>query len=111
PTFTAVRLASGAIVLAVLAAAAPRARERQREPSGSIAARGCALFVYAAAFSFAYLRLGAGTGALVLFGTVQAAMIGWSALRGTRPSATEAIGLAVALAGLVLLVRPGLARP
>src|SRR5207248_11407015 len=38
---------------------------------------GLALFVYAAAFSFAYIDLSAGTGALLLFGAVQATMILW----------------------------------
>src|SRR5689334_3880795 len=117
PSFTAVRLASGALVLALVARIArprpadstgPRASAPGERPA-AMAARGGALFVYAAAFSFAYLRLGAGTGALVLFATVQATMIGWSALRGTRPTAIETAGLAVALAGLVVLVRPGLA--
>jgi hypothetical protein len=36
-----------------------------------------ALFVYAAGFSFAYRTLSAATGALLLFGAVQATMIGY----------------------------------
>src|SRR4030095_11885929 len=48
-----------------------------------------ALFAYAAAFSFAYLRLTAATGALILFALVQATMIGVSIARGDRPGMIE----------------------
>jgi drug/metabolite transporter (DMT)-like permease len=70
-----------------------------------------ALFVYAAAFSFAYLAMSAATGALLLFGSVQATMIGYGVLRGERLRALQLIGLALALAGLVSLMLPGLAAP
>ena len=43
-----------------------------------------ALFAYAAAFSFAYNTLSAGTGALLLFGAVQATMILWGLRDGER---------------------------
>src|SRR6202171_5207754 len=43
-----------------------------------------ALFAYAAAFSFAYNILSAGTGALLLFGAVQATMILWGFRKGER---------------------------
>jgi drug/metabolite transporter (DMT)-like permease len=105
-TFTAVRIASGAAVLALVLALARRAR-----PAGGTAWSALALFGYAAAFSLAYLRIGAGVGALILFGAVQLTMVGWSALRGARPSAVQTIGLAVALAGLGWLALPGAAAP
>jgi len=55
--------------------------------------------------------LSAGTGALILFGAVQATMI-VSALRsGERPHRLEWCGLLLALAGLVYLVLPGLTAP
>src|SRR6185295_3841743 len=63
-SFTAVRLASGALVLALLARGRPL-----REGSWTSAA---ALVAYAGAFSLAYLRLPTGVGALVLFSAVQA---------------------------------------
>ena len=69
------------------------------------------LFTYAAAFSYAYLQLTAGTGALVLFGSVQATMIGWGILTGERLHRIEWLGLAAALAGLVILTFPGLSAP
>jgi len=70
-----------------------------------------ALFVYAIAFSFAYLRLGAATGALILFVSVQGTMVGAGLVRGDRPTASEAAGLAIALAGFVALMLPGLGAP
>lgn len=103
-SFTAIRLASGAAVLWVLA------RGGARGAAGSWAS-GLALFAYAAAFSFAYLRLSTATGALILFAAVQASMIGYGVAKGERPRALEWLGLAVAAGGLVVLVRPGLAAP
>jgi drug/metabolite transporter (DMT)-like permease len=70
-----------------------------------------ALFAYAAAFSLAYLRLGAGVGALVLFACVQATMIGWGIKCGERPSRVEWSGFAIALAGLAVLTLPGAVAP
>src|SRR5438045_4402298 len=70
-----------------------------------------ALFVYAAAFSFAYNTLAAGTGALLLFGAVQATMIFWGSRKGERLHPIQIVGLIVAMIGLVVLVFPGLSAP
>jgi drug/metabolite transporter (DMT)-like permease len=70
-----------------------------------------ALFAYAAAFSFAYNTLSAGTGALLLFGAVQATMILWGFRKGDRLRIIQILGLLVALTGLVMLVFPGLSAP
>src|SRR5207248_1934721 len=70
-----------------------------------------ALFAYAAAFSFAYVDLSAGTGALLLFGAVQATMILWGLHKGERLDAIQIAGLVVAVTGLVILVFPGLSAP
>jgi drug/metabolite transporter (DMT)-like permease len=107
-TFTAVRLVSGALMLALLV----RAREgtlmplRKGSPIGAVA-----LFAYALPFSFAYLRIGAAVGALVLFGVVQLTMIGYAIFRGERPSGFAWIGLVLALAGLMTLTFPAVIRP
>jgi drug/metabolite transporter (DMT)-like permease len=69
------------------------------------------LFLYAVAFSFAYLSLSAGTGALILFGVVQATMILAGLLSGERPHVLQWAGLLIAVAGLVYLVFPGLSAP
>ncbi|MFC0401810.1 DMT family transporter [Paraburkholderia rhizosphaerae] len=70
-----------------------------------------ALIVYAAAFSFAYVGLPAGTGALLLFGAVQASMIGYALWSGERLHPRQWLGMMLALAGLVGLVLPGVAAP
>ena len=115
-SFTAIRLASGAGVLALLAR--PRAEratlatgaERATLRTGSWLSA-LALFAYAAPFSFSYLSLGAALGALVLFGAVQVTMVGWGILRGERPSALAWLGMALALAGLLGLTWPGRSAP
>jgi drug/metabolite transporter (DMT)-like permease len=105
-TFTSVRLISGAAALALVVAF----RRRPRSRSGSIAS-GFWLFLYAAAFSLAYLRIGAGVGALLLFGAVQVTMLGWSVARGVRPTPVEWLGIMVALSGLAYLTIPGASTP
>ena len=70
-----------------------------------------ALFVYAAGFSFAYTSLSAGTGALLLFGAVQATMIAWGLHKGERLSTIQSAGFIIAVTGLVVLVLPGVSAP
>src|SRR5438128_5497652 len=72
---------------------------------------GLALFAYAATFSFAYNTLSAGTGALILFGAVQATMILWGFRKGERLHTIQIVGLVVAVTGLVVLLLPGLSAP
>jgi drug/metabolite transporter (DMT)-like permease len=55
--------------------------------------------------------LGAGTGALILFASVQVGIFGWAIVRGDRPGALEWLGLAVALGAFAWLVSPGLVAP
>jgi drug/metabolite transporter (DMT)-like permease len=71
----------------------------------------CALFAYAACFSFAYVSMSAATGALLLFGSVQASMMGYAIVKGERLSTLQMLGFALALAGLVVLMLPGLVAP
>ncbi len=106
--YTGIRLAAGALALAALLALVNRGQRFQVAGSWAGAA---ALLGYALAFSVAYVVLGAGTGALILFASVQVGVIGWAIVRGDRPTALEWIGLAVAFAGLVYLVLPGLVAP
>ena len=109
-TFTGVRLLAGALVLAGVLALRPSPPRGRGGRSGSWASA-LALFVYAAAFSLAYLSLATGTGALLLFGAVQLTMIGWGRVRGERLRPIQSVGVAAALAGLVLLVAPGVTAP
>lgn len=105
-SFTAIRIVAGAAVLAVLM------RVRGAGPLAAGSWRSAvALFVYAAAFSFAYLGLSAATGALLLFGAVQATMIGFGLWRGERFKGWQWLGLALAGGGLLMLLLPGLVAP
>jgi drug/metabolite transporter (DMT)-like permease len=70
-----------------------------------------ALFVYAAGFSFAYMSLSAATGALLLFGSVQATMISHGIWAGERMDRLQLIGFVLAFGGLVGLLLPGLSSP
>jgi drug/metabolite transporter (DMT)-like permease len=107
-SFTVIRLISGTVTLAALLLATGKTKRITRNGNWASA---LFLFAYAIAFSFAYIGLTTGTGALILFGCVQLTMFGVSLYRGVRPSALEWIGLAVAFAGLIYLVLPGLAAP
>jgi drug/metabolite transporter (DMT)-like permease len=105
-SFTFIRIVSGAVVLwLIVKMRKVRWREAGNWPSA------VALFGYAAAFSFAYISLSAGTGALLLFGAVQATMILWGLRHGERLHALQIIGLTMAVIGLVVLVFPGLSAP
>ena len=105
-SFTAIRIVAGAVALALIV----RMRDGRQALGGSWLSA-LALFAYAAGFSYAYLGLTAGTGALLLFGAVQATMIGRGLATGERLGAWQTVGLALALAGLVALLLPGLAAP
>jgi drug/metabolite transporter (DMT)-like permease len=100
-SFTAVRLGSAALVMAVLARVGGKGRAHGGSWSSAVV-----LFIYAIAFSLAYLQIGAGLGALLLFGAVQVTMIAWGLLQGERPDSAEWSGLALAILGLLVLTHP-----
>jgi hypothetical protein len=105
-SFTAIRLLSGAAMLILVARATGGTRSgRGNWPSA------LALFAYAAGFSFAYVSLPAATGALLLFGAVQATMVGYGIWRGERLHGRQWTGLLLAFCGLVGLLLPGLSAP
>lgn len=122
-SFTAIRLASGALMLALLMVlTSTTGRSAQKlatqnlaatqdmltAPShGSYLAAGL-LFVYAIGFSYAYVLLDTATGALVLFAAVQISMMFISYLQGHRLNLLEIVGALVAFAGFGYLVWPSL---
>ena len=127
-SFTLVRILSGAIALWLILRSRRLKVDRTASPlveSSSGSSRvtrhssqasgnwpsAFALFAYAAAFSFAYVDLSAGTGALLLFGAVQATMIVWGFRQGERFDGLQIIGFVVAIVGLIVLVFPGLSAP
>ncbi|MDX2447686.1 MAG: DMT family transporter [Desulfobacterales bacterium] len=106
--FTSVRLLSGALVLLCILIFSDKKNGSSTKGSWSAA---CMLFTYAVTFSFAYLTLNTGTGALILFGSVQITMIIWSLFSGNRLLPIEWMGVIVAFSGIVYLVLPGVTAP
>ncbi len=104
--FTLMRLASGALTLVIIVLIVNRKPIREIANAGTWLSA-FALFAYALGFSVAYLWLGAGMGALMLFATVQITMLGTAIVKGDRPSRMEVTGLVLALGGFVALVSPG----
>lgn len=107
-SFTTVRLVAGAATLALLSTTLGKTKNALKSGQWISA---FFLFAYAICFSFAYLGMTAGTGALILFGAVQITMIMSAAISGNRPGTLELTGIAIAFAGLVYLVFPGLTAP
>jgi len=114
--FTIVRLLSGSIalyfILRVHQGIASSATDESsiQQSKGSWFASFC-LFTYAIAFSYAYVYLDTGTGALLLFGSVQIFMITYSLITGARLLKIEWFGLITAFIGFVYLVYPELNTP
>ncbi|MFC3205449.1 DMT family transporter [Aquamicrobium soli] len=109
--FTGIRLVSGAAVLALIVFIRARAETR---PMGALKGSwsgAAALLLYAVAFSVAYVMIGAGPGALILFASVQISMIAWAIVKGDRPAFLEWTGMGIAIIALAYLVSPGLTAP
>jgi drug/metabolite transporter (DMT)-like permease len=133
-TFTSVRLISGAIILSILVLLIPKLSKNKTGDlkhfdssnaypnfytrlcrlcslNQSNWLGGLALFAYAAGFSFSYISLPTGTGALILFATVQITMITFALCQGSRFGFAQWFGFVVALVGLVYLFLPGISAP
>lgn len=107
--FTSVRLLSGAAVLFTIMLIT-KGRDNKPKSTGSWYAA-FMLFLYATAFSFAYIALDTATGALILFGVVQVTMVGVFVAAGNRLHKSEWCGIALAFAGFVYLIAPDLRTP
>jgi drug/metabolite transporter (DMT)-like permease len=105
-TFTTVRIVAGAVALWIIV----RLRDHAPVRAGNWLSA-LALFAYACSFSFAYTSLPAGTGALLLFGAVQATMIGYGLWSGEHLRSLQLAGLGCAFAGLIGLMLPGISAP
>ncbi|GAB7223754.1 DMT family transporter [Vibrio owensii] len=109
-SFTLIRLLSGAVTLIVIMLL--RGNWRRQIPTTRFSVfAGVALFGYAALFSFAYVKLAAGTGALLLFGAVQLTLLALYWWQGQRFKRLELIGIAVSLLGFAWLMLPSATRP
>jgi len=102
--FAVIRTAAGAAMLAVLVAR--RGQGGIQLMSRKRMAGALALAVYMIGFSWSYLTLGAGLGALILFGVLQIVMFGWAVVEGQKISALKWVGCSIAMAGLVVLLWP-----
>ena len=105
-SFTTIRLVAGALTLWLLVSL-----RRNRKTGKGNWLSAMALFVYAVAFSYAYVSLSAATGALLLFGAVQVTMIGYGLWSGERLQGLQLAGFMLALGGLVGLLLPGITAP
>lgn len=106
--FTVIRLLSGAIVLLAILKIS---NNKSTSPTKGSWSASLMLFIYAVAFSFAYVTLDTGTGALILFGSVQITMILLSLISGNRLHITEWGGVSLAFIGFVYLMLPGVTTP
>ena len=102
-SFALIRVLSGAIMLCVIVTIQRRSLPVMA-PGRLVGA--VSLVAYMAGFSLAYATLEAGLGALILFGTVQVTMFGWSAWRGQRPLLRQIMGATIAFGGLMLVLWP-----
>lgn len=100
--FAAIRVAAGAVVLLALV----RARGLALPWRGRLGPV-LALTAYMLGFSAAYLGLEAGTGALILFATVQVTMFAGALRGGEVLPPRRWLGAGLALAGLAALLLPG----
>ena len=105
-SFMSIRLLSGAATLWLLVRLG-----RGGQRLGGDWRSALALLTYAIAFTFAYVGLTAGTGALLLFGAVQVVMIAAGFVGGERIDRSIALGWLLAVAGLILLLLPGISAP
>ncbi|BBB25881.1 DMT family transporter [Amphritea japonica] len=109
-SFTVIRLLSGIVVLSLLWLLQQSHKAKCSDGRGSWRAA-VMLFIYALAFSYAYLSLDTGTGALILFGAVQITMILVSLFKGNRLLWIEWLGLLLAFSGFVYLLAPVISTP
>ncbi len=108
PSFTGIRLLSGAITLFIILTI--KGSNKGALSKGSWTA-GLMLFLYAITFSYAYLSVDTGTGALILFGSVQITMIMLSLVSGTRLHLIEWSGVIIAFTGFIYLILPDITTP
>ncbi len=97
-SFASIRVIAGALVLGVIVFPRWRVQGRAKADWRTVAA----LFVYMAFFAFAYLSLSTGTGALLLFGSVQLSVPVIAALGGLV-FLSEEVSLRLVLASVATL--------
>ncbi|MDX2367127.1 MAG: DMT family transporter [Colwellia sp.] len=111
-SFTGIRLLAGAIALFIILSikGGMKGSNKGAVSKGSWTAS-LSLFLYAITFSYAYLSVDTGTGALILFGSVQITMIMLSLISGTRLHLIEWSGVILAFTGFIYLILPNITTP
>lgn len=116
-SFTSIRLFSGALFLLFLVRIKAKTTNTKNKATTHINNKqgrwlpAFFLFIYAGAFSFGYISLDTGTGALILFGSVQVTMIVADIIKGKKLVLIEWLGLFLAFIGLFYLLLPGATAP
>ena len=108
-SFTLIRLFSGAVILFFF-----YVKYRKSEPlrwNKNMFFAPAMLFSYALFFSLSYVQIDAGTGALILFASVQLTMMTAAFLQGQTLNGQEKIGVMLAVSGFVYLLLPGINMP
>lgn len=108
-SFTLVRLFSGSTVLFYFLFKFKKdgsSRSRERKFLAPLF-----LFSYALFFSLSYVQMKAGTGALILFGSVQLTMIIASLIKKQKMSGWQFFGVLLAFVGFINLLLPGIQMP
>ncbi len=101
--FAAIRVVTGALVLALMVIARNRSLPQPIKPQLVPVA---SLTIYMLGFSFAYVAMDAGLGALVLFGGVQLTMFAAVLAEGVMPPLQRWLGMGLAMTGLMMLTLP-----
>ena len=105
-SFSLIRVSSGAVVLLIFWLLSTRRVKIEWNIKNSIF-----LAVYILAFSYAYIKIDAGVGALLLFGTVQLSMIFYGIFHGEKLTLKRGLGVGIALVGIIILLLPGASTP
>lgn len=105
-SFSVIRICSGAGVLLTLWLLIQRRQLIQWHLNSALA-----LAIYIVAFSYAYLKIDAGVGALLLFGTVQLTMVFYAVFHGEKLNLKRGLGLMMAFTGIIILLLPGASAP
>lgn len=105
-TFSSLRLISGAVALYFFIQMTSGHKKLQFNGLNALF-----LCIYVFSFSIAYVSLSTGTGALLLFGTVQLVMTAWGFVQGEKIIVLKIVGILGALTGIVILLLPGAERP
>ena len=105
-SFITIRLLSGALVLWLVLYLRKQTNKMEGNWLGAFA-----LFAYAITFSFAYSQIPAGTGALLLFASIQISMILYGFYIGERLCFWQSVGFGLAVCGLIMLMLPSVGAP